>query len=310
LDENQIIDLAISPASGFTTRKVNGNQYRTNGLEIMLNATPIKTASLTWSTALNWSKYVQKLSAIYDDQPRFGNFKVGDRADSYYATVWQKSSEGKLILNANTGMPIQDPYAKNLGHVNPDWQFGFLNTIKYQGFTFNVDIDGAFGGIMNSNTIEKMWWAGKHPNSTLHRDAEYASGDYVYVPDGVVVTSGQVVRDIYGQVTSDTRTYAPYGKAVSWQSWSQQYPYRAKVTAEEDKFFANTYSRSFVKLRRVSASYDLDRVVKGLSATVFGYNLAVWKKIPYIDPDFKLGNDSDLQDPSSRYIGASLTFKF
>lgn len=315
LDENQIIDLSISPSSGFNSRKVNGNEYRTNGLEVMLNASPVKNRQLTWNVGLNWSKYVQKLTAIYGDQAKFGNFRVGDRADSYYTTVWQRSADGRLILNPNTGMPIQDAYPKNIGHLNPDWQFGFLNTFKVKDFTINVDIDGAIGGIMNSNTIEKMWWAGKHPNSTLYRDAEYKSGQYVFVPDGVVVTGGQVVRDIYGQVTSDTREYAPFTKAVSWQSWSQQYPYRARVTATEDEYFANTFSRSFVKLRRVSVSYDLNKVLKinklnALNASVFGYNLAVWKKIPYIDPDFKLGNDGDLQDPSSRYIGASLNFNF
>ena len=315
LDENQIIDLSISQSSGFSSRKVNGNEYRTNGLEVMLNAVPVKNNLLTWNVGLNWSKYVQKLTAIYGDQEKFGNFRVGDRADSYYTTVWQRSADGRLILNPNTGMPIQDAYPKNIGHLNPDWQFGFLNTFKVKDFTINVDIDGAFGGVMNSNTIEKMWWAGKHPNSTLYRDAEYESGQYVFVPEGVVVTGGEVVKDIYGQVTSDTREYAPFTKAVSWQSWSQQYPYRARITADEDEFFANTFSRSFVKLRRVSVAYDLNKVLKinklnGLTASVFGYNLAVWKKIPYIDPDFKLGNDGDLQDPSSRYIGASLNFNF
>lgn len=321
VDENQIIDLTISQASGFNSRKVNGNQYTTNGLEIMLTAVPVKNSLLTWNTAINWSRNIQKITGIYGDASvaekdrRFGNFKVGDRADSYYATVWQKSADGKLILNGNTGMPIRDSYAQNIGYLNPDWQFGFMNTVKVKGFTINADIDGAFGGIMNSNTIEKMWWAGKHPNSTLHRDAEYSTGAYVYVPEGVIVTGGQLNRDVLGNVISDTREYKPWTEAVSWQTWSQQYPYRARVTEEEGGMFANTYSRSFVKLRRLSVTYDLNKVLKinklgGLEATVFGYNLAVWKNIPYIDPDFKQGNDGDLQDPSSRYIGMSLNFKF
>lgn len=42
IDENQIIDLNISNASGFTSRKVNGNQYTTNGWEIMANVQAIK----------------------------------------------------------------------------------------------------------------------------------------------------------------------------------------------------------------------------------------------------------------------------
>ena len=50
--------------------------------------------------------------------------------------------------------------------------------------------------------------------------------------------------------------------------------------------------------------------LKTLDASVFGYNLAMWKKVPYLDPDFGVGNDGNLQDPSTRYIGLSLDFKF
>mgnify|MGYP003502775366 FL=1 len=168
---------------------------------------------------------------------------------------------------------------------------------------------------MNSTTVEKMWWGGKHPASTEYRAAEYAAGHPVYVPEGVVLTGGELKRDILGNVISDTRTYTPNKTAVSWQTWGQQYPYRARVTEQENKKFANTFDRSFFKLRRVAVGYDLARVsnlgtlMKGLNAQVFGYNLLMWKKIPLLDPDYGTGNDGDLQDPSPRYIGFSLNVK-
>lgn len=315
LDENQIIDLSLSQASGFNSRKVNGNKYRTHGYEVMLSAVPVQQQNFQWNMNVNWTHAVKRLTEIYDGQSKFGNLQVNDRADAYYDVVWQKSAEGQVILNPNTGVPIQDAYPTKLGYFRPDWQFGFMNTFRIKDFTVNVDIDGSIGGIMRSQTIEKMWWGGKHPSSTLHRQEEYDAGHNIYVPEGVVVTGGELVRDVNGNVVSDTRSYSPFTDAVSWQTWSQIYPYQARVTEDESLLFANVYDRSFVKLRRLSVGYDFNKLIKStrfssLDASLFGYNLAMWKNIPYIDPDFGIGNDDNLQDPSARYIGLSLNIKF
>lgn len=63
----------------------------------------------------------------------------------------------------------------------------------------------------------------------------------------------------------------------------------------------------------MAVSYDLKNLfemnkIKGLEVTLFGNNLGVWKKTPYLDPDFG-ASDSDLQDPSARYIGISASIK-
>ncbi|MBC7416985.1 MAG: SusC/RagA family TonB-linked outer membrane protein [Pedobacter sp.] len=313
LDENQIIDLSISQASGFSTRKVNGNKYRTNGYEVVVGVKPIVNPNFSWNLNLNWASSIRKITEIYNNQLKFGNLSVGDRSDSYYSTVWEKNANGELVLDANSGLPIRDPFQRKVGNLDPNWRIGFQNNFKIKDFAVNIDIDGAWGGVMNSTTIEKMWWGGKHPSSTEFRDAEYAAGKPIYVPTGVVVTAGKLTRDISGNVVSDTRTFTPNTKAVSWQTWSQQYPYRARVTEQENKKFANTFDRSFVKLRRVSVGYDFTKLikmgsVKSLDVSLYGYNLAMWKKMPYLDPDF--GSDSDLQDPSARYLGCSINLKF
>ncbi|UII25062.1 SusC/RagA family TonB-linked outer membrane protein [Fulvivirga maritima] len=309
LDENQIIDLNISDASGFSTRKVNGNEYTTNGVEVMLNYNAIRKSDFNWNIGLNWSRSVKKITDIYGASGRFKDLREGDREDSYYATVWQKSADGQVIIDENTGLPTKDSYKQNLGHLDPSWRLGLQNVFKVKDFTVNIDVDGAWGGLINSVTIEKMWWGGKHPNSTKYRDEEYAAGRPIYVPEGVNVTDGELTRDVNGNVISDTRSYSQNTTAVSWQTWSQVYPYQAKVTEDENEFFANTFDRSYFKLRRVSVSYDLLNIIESdklnhLNLSVYGYNLAIWKKMPYLDPDY--GNDKDLQDPSSRYVGVTL----
>lgn len=311
-DQFQIQNLSISEASGFTSRKSNVLDFRTQGVELMLNINPIKKENFNWDLSVNWSRQIKKIEKIHGSE-KFGNLKVGDRADAYYATIWQKSADGQVILNKNTRMPIRDSYQQNIGHLDPNWRFGFQNKFNVHDFLINVDIDGSIGGLINSVTHEKMWWGGKHPSSTKYREAEYSAGKYVYVPTGVIVTGGELVRDVNGNITSDTRTYEKNTQAVSWQTWSQIYPYQARVTEDENKFFANVFDRSFVKLRRISVGYDINKFiktnkVKSINATVYGYNLFMWQNIPYLDPDF--GDDNNLQDPSARYIGASLNFKF
>lgn len=312
LDENQIIDWSISEASGFGSRKVNGNEYTTNGMEVMADVRLINSNSFKWNMGINWSRYVRRITDIYGGD-KFGNLQVGDRADSYYARVWQKSAEGELILDPNNGLPTRDPYPQKLGHLDPSWRLGLQNRFSIKDFDVALDIDGSWGGILRSLTIEKMWWGGKHPNSVLYRDEEYAAGEPVYVPEGVVLTGGELVRDVNGNVISDTRTYEASTKAVSWQTWSQIYPYQAQVTEQENPFFANVFDRSYFKLRRLSVTYDLLKIMKTdkiqqLDLSLYGYNLAVWKKLPYLDPDY--GDDNNLQDPSARYVGFTLKATF
>lgn len=312
IDENQIMDLSTSEASGFTSRKVNGNRYRTKGFEIMANFNAIKQTNFKWDIAANWSTSEKRIIEIYNDQAKFGNLFLNDRVDSYYGRVWQKSATGDVILDANTGLPTRDNFMQNLGHNDPSWRLGLQNKFNIKGFDVNIDIDGAWGGVMRSVTIEKMWWGGKHPNSVEYRDAEYAAGKPIYVPTGVVVTGGELKRDVNGNVLSDTRTYRANTKAVNWQTWSQSYPYQAQVTEAENKKFANVFDRSFFKLRRIAVGYDLAKIIKmgslkSVHVSAYSYNPLMWKKMPLLDPDF--GNDNDLQDPSARYIGLSLNVK-
>jgi TonB-dependent SusC/RagA subfamily outer membrane receptor len=279
IDDNQIIDLPLSEASGFSARRVNGNRYSTGGIEAVVRGQALSLRRFAWDITVNWSHYVTRLTDIYGGGEVYGNLRRGDRADTYYATVWQRDADKGLLFDVN-GLPTKNPVPQALGHSNPDWTFGVLNSFRIGRWEMGVDIDGAVGGLFRSITTEKLWWGGRHPESVSMRDAELAAGGAaVYVPAG-------------GSLP------------VRWQTWCQVYPYQAAVTLSEDPVFANVFPRTFVKLRRLSIGYAFPR----LSVTLFGNNVAVWKRVPYVDPDF--GDDDNLQDPSARYAGLSLSYKF
>lgn len=323
IDSNQILDMLISQASGFDSRKINGNTYTTNGFEVMANVKAIDTKDFKWYFDLNASHSVRKLTDIYGGEEYFGNLKKGDRADAYYTTVWQRDPEGRVIVDA-TGQPLEDPYKRNVGHYEPNVRLGMQNKFKYKDFTLAINLNAAIGGLIYSQLSPKLWWGGKHPNSTMYRDQEYANRDAngnpvpVYVPNAVTVVSGEVTYDVHGNVVSDTRVFKKYDKAVDWQSWCQNYPYRATVTDKQDKFFANTFSRTYLKISQISLSYDFkkllskDSPIKGLTGTVFCNNAFLWSKAPWIDPDIS-GDSSDndgANDPTARYVGIGINMTF
>src|SRR5690606_20746109 len=55
-DFNQIVRLPTPISSGYTERLENGNRYRREGWEFMINASPIR-GTLTWDVLLNLSTY-------------------------------------------------------------------------------------------------------------------------------------------------------------------------------------------------------------------------------------------------------------
>lgn len=68
LDYNNILRFPGSQTSGFATEVVNGNKYTTNGVDISLSLVPIKNSNFQWKSLLNWSKSVQKITEIYQEE--------------------------------------------------------------------------------------------------------------------------------------------------------------------------------------------------------------------------------------------------
>ena len=154
---------------------------------------------------------------------------------------------------------------------------------------------------------QKLYEGGMHVNTdNSYRDDSYA-GKATYVGKGVVVTSGEVKYDVQGNITSDTRKFAPNTTSVKYIDWI----FANYVTGIDD---ADMYKRTFVKLREVTLTYNLSPAVvaktpfKTASVSVTGRNLALFTKVPYMDPDGYSG--TTLADPSYRNIGLNLNLTF
>ncbi len=306
LDKNSIRNVPLSQASGYSNLVVNGDTYTRNGVELQLSATPVKTKNLTWNISGNYATVRSKVKEYYGAADIRGTVKVGERRDVYTGYAWERSPDGKIVYD-ETGFPKYINQVVNLGFTEEDWSFGISNEIRYKNFTFSFLFDGRIGGKMYNGVESKMYEGGMHKNTAnSYRDDAYAGND-TYVGDGVVVTAGDVTYDVQGNITSDTRKFAPNTKAVNYIDWV----FTTYTNGVDD---AVLYDKTFVKLREAMLSYNIGGSLlqktpfKSASVSIVGRNLLIFTKVPFMDPDGYSG--TSLAEPSYRNIGINVNLKF
>lgn len=303
---NRTIWADISEASGFGSKLVNTEEeLERKGWEVSLGVTPIKNKNLRWDMNMNWSKshvYYNKLDPNHTaDKYWIG---VGERKDVYATSDYERTPDGQRIVKAN-GYPLKSDYDSKIGYYEPDWIWGLTNTIKYKNLTFLMSFDGRVGGLSYSSTNARMWQSGAHIDSdNKYRHEEVVNGQSIYSVDGMVVLSGDVIRDDYGRIVEDNREFAKNEKVISYESYNKYYG-----TGPQ-----NILDETFIKLRELSISYNLpnDMVsklgMKEASVSFVGQNLFMWaKEYRFADPDIA---SDDLNSPSIRYIGANVKLIF
>jgi TonB-linked SusC/RagA family outer membrane protein len=310
-----LVSAGISPASGFTTNFINIDEERTRrGLEVTVNATPVKNNDWRWDVSFNWSKYARyytQLDSVYSgDKPWI---KVGERADAYTLRDYQKDPQGNIIHNAS-GVPLYSAYDSKYGYSDPDWIWGAGTSLKYKNLLLSVSMDGRVGGLAQTTTEMYMWRSGGHPNSLT--EARYLDatqpGTKNYIGQGVKVVSGTATYDTYGNITSDTRVFAANDVATTYKSYIETLH---KGTAWGGApSTVDLYSTTFLKIRELSLTYFLPKNISGkigasnVSVSAVGQNVLLWaKQFKYSDPD---GGSENFADPSQRYFGLNVKLGF
>ena len=286
-----------------------GNDYRREGYELMVGATPIKTKDWKWDISFNWFQTRKYLDKIYNGAYNYNNLKVGDRADALYESVWQRDPQGNFIVFENNGRPIEDPFKRVIGYAGADWEFGISSTLRYRNWSLSFDIAGRVGGVIRSDLNARMIEAGTHKlTAAPERELDWTKTPSYIPSNAVVVVDGDIEYDDHGNVLYDTRGYAPSTTPVYFKSWIG---YMGKLNGPYTMGY-NLFKGDFIKLRTMSVGYDFSdllsgsRIFKGLELSVIGTNLLIWKKLDNEDPDAAYKNFSY---PTERMIGFNLTLK-
>jgi TonB-linked SusC/RagA family outer membrane protein len=308
---------SVSPISGYGSIFMNTLEERTRkGVEMTLKATPVKTRDLQWDLMFNWTKdaqYFTKVDPLYTtnvDKPWVG---VNKRTDAFVSNDFLRDPGGNIIyLN---GIPQYSKYLSLFGYADPDWMWGLSTSLSYKNFRFNINLDGRVGGLITSYTEMYLWNTGNHILSqdepARYKDATVA-GSMNYIGNGVKVTSGTVTFDAIGNITADSRVYAPNDVATTYKTYLQNY--HKSIAWGGNPSPAEILDGTFLKIREISLSYDVPSELvskvkmKGASISFIGQNFFMWaKEFKYSDPD---GGTENFADPSQRYLGFNLKIDF
>ena len=306
----------LTPASGMTGQKVNSKErISRKGYELSLGGTPVLTRDWEWNIAANWSSYKRVYTELDEEYSSKNPWvQVGERVDAYTTTRWTRVPEtGELILN--NGRLQRNKYAEVVGYSDPDGMWGLNTTLRWKNLSLYAAIDGVVGGLGYSMTEIYLWRSGNHPDSlTPERALDVANpGSKNFLLQGVKVVSGTVEYDTDGNITNDSRTYAPNDIKTTYKDYVNDS--HANIAWGGSPTEPDIYSMTYWKLRELSVTYQfprkvLDKVpfIKGASISGVGQNVLLWAKdFKYSDPD---GGKEDLIDPAVRYLGFNIKVTF
>ena len=341
---NQILKLATTAASGYTSQVRNAGHIRNRGYEIQLGAVPIQTSKgFRWNLDLNYGANSSKVVKL-DDEGLITSYQlyssgiqilasVGEAYGTLFGTSYVRDTNGNVVVDAN-GLPKISTTNKTLGKFTPDWTGGISNTFSYRSLSLSFLIDASVGGSIFSNTNKTGKYTGVLANTLSGRDAEHgglwyytdAMGNNVRLsesPSYSVSSDGLYYAQVNGQSTrvyqdgimveGVTESGSKNEEVVS----AEKYYHRIYSIAE-----ANVYDASYVKLREVALSYRLPRLwtqklhLQEASVTLTGRNLwTIYKSVPNIDPESALttGNAQGVEAyslPTTRSFGVNLSVKF
>ena len=317
---NSIVSVTIPSASGFSSKLINAGKLNRKGIELTVDAYPVKNHSFLWSLAVNFAVNKSKVISLYPGLTTYylgGSDYSGSTGSANYAPgVWsivggewgqlrgrgiKRNERGEKVINPATGIYS---YTDNVsfGSVLPDFTGGLVNTLNYKGFNLNFAIDFTKGGKYFS--LSDFWGgfsglykytAGLNDKGKLVRNA-VADGGGVHVT-GVSSEDLKTPVDMYVDVVD-------------------YYDVNGLNKINETHIF----DLSYVKLREVNLGYTFPLQKTQSSGTkISNLQLSLFARNPWLiytknrnfDPSELTGNYGESgQLPSSRTYGATLRIEF
>ncbi len=162
--KDQILQPRVSNATGYILSYVNTGEIENKGVEVTINANPVKRKNFNWNVALNMShnkgvvkELLAALPILYVTDVQVGNAKAASFDNGNFmglsGSKWQTDSDGNLLLDWNTGYPLTSTLTTtHVGNREPDLLGGLNNSFSYKNFNFSFLWDFRVGGDIYNGT--------------------------------------------------------------------------------------------------------------------------------------------------------------
>ncbi len=311
LTTDEILEVQITPSSGYFYQLINAGKVRNVGAEVSLSAEIFRNKDgWSWNSTINWSLDRSMVLSLVDG---IEDYKLGDDWECYnmasvgkpwgtlVGTDFVYNEKGEALVDEN-GMPLYQS-GQELGNVMPDWLLGWNNEISYKNLSFGFLLDYRHGGDFLSTTAMMGAYSGQLE---------------VTVEDNIRENGAVFGQNICGDMTFVNADGSPNTTVVN------------PATAFEYYYLINKLSvldGSFLKLREMHITYRLPkswlkklRIVDDARISIVANNVAIlWlhkSNFAHIDPESNLGNFleslgfEDGACPPTRSIGIKLNLVF
>ena len=314
--EGILLDVSLSPSSGFSTQYGNFGSMTNNGIELDLGWNAIKKEDFKLSTSLNWSKNTNEVTDLFGTETinlspgasASSRAIVGQQLGVLFGTGSQTNPDGSFILDEN-GFPQITPSPVILGDPNPDWRAGLGFNLNYKKLSLNVVVEHSEGGDFMPRTL---WVLHRFGTTEATSNRVTLSQDLVNYR-GNTVTAGTTVR-------GNIKDFGG-GQVLLDENW-----YRTGIGGgfgDNQAYNFGVYDATFTKVRELSLSYLLDgdglNSILGLDnirLTATARNLININNVPGIDPEtnqYGVGNALGLDyftNPQTKSVLFTAAFNF
>jgi len=272
---DQIFAVPMAGSTGYSNLVMNAGKMVTNGHEIVLTATPVKSNNFSWDMTLNFTKSVstvKKLAEGVESIPLGGyttpniRASAGDTYPAIYGERFARDNQGRILVG-DDGLPMTGEFGK-IGDVSPDFTIGLNNNFSIMKlFTISAQIDWKQGGQMYSGSNRLIYYYGTAKGTEDRTTPFIYSG---YKLDG---TPNNIQRG----GNSDPTAYEALQNSL--QAISEAW----------------IYETSFVKLREISIAVNLPEKfisplkLKKASLGFVARNILLWTSLENFDPETSQG---------------------
>jgi TonB-linked SusC/RagA family outer membrane protein len=141
--EKLLLPVNVPTSSGFSQQWLNVGTIQNKGIEIAVNAIPLKTKKLEWKSQINFWRNTAKVTKL--DVPAFNTGAFGATLGTY--RIEQGKSPTQIVGIAGPGDKV-DPVSGlgDFGNAEPDFQMSFTENVKYKSWEFSVLMHWKKGG--------------------------------------------------------------------------------------------------------------------------------------------------------------------
>ncbi|MEM0996609.1 MAG: SusC/RagA family TonB-linked outer membrane protein [Bacteroidota bacterium] len=299
---DQIFGVNIASSSGFIQSVLNAGRVQNTGIEIVLNATPVKTDEFRWDMQFNFTRNRNQVTELAPgvETVFLGGFAgasiqnvEGSDFGQIYGGTWLRDDAGNVVIQSDTsqgfyGYPMESGEADVIGNPNPDFLLGWNNTLSWKGLTFSFLFDIRQGGDIWNGTVGALTFFGRTQATGDNRGTMtvFNSGQFENSVKGTLDADGQLI------LQDENGTQGTFANDLMAELNEEWYTFNGGGFGNVDEGFVQ--DASWIRLREVTLNYTLparifeNTPISGLNVGLSGRNL--WLSTSYngIDPETNL----------------------